>query len=58
MGTVKQESKQMQYEMRQMEVSEEKLDRALGTDNDFYEIIPGYVQKYKEERKKRENTKT
>lgn len=50
MGQVKQESKHMEYEMRQMEVSEEKLDRAVGSDSDYYEIIPGYVQKFNKEK--------
>ena len=43
MGQLKVENAQDMYTVRQMEVQEQKLSQAMGTDNDFFEVIPGYL---------------
>ena len=43
MGGMRQENAQDQYQLRQLAVVEEQLAAAVGTDNDFFEVIPGYL---------------
>ena len=40
---MRKENAQDVYIVRQMGVQEENLTRAMGTDDDFYEVIPGYL---------------
>ena len=54
MGNLKIENAQDAYQVRQLAVKEEILSAAVGTDDDFYEVIPGYldnVKQWKEQQK-------
>ena len=38
------------FVVRQMLVKEERISQALGADNDFYEVIPGYLANVREQK--------
>ena len=47
MGQLKIENAQDQFFVRQMAVKEEVLSQAMGTDDDVFEVIPGYIDEVK-----------
>ena len=50
MGQMRVENARDAYIVRQMGVQEENLTRAMGSDDDFYEVIPGYLASVQQNR--------
>ena len=48
MGSIRMENARDSFVIRQMAVKEEKIARAIGAENDFFEVIPGYLKAIKE----------